>query len=202
MQKSIILGVTGGIGSGKTLVCEILSTLNIPIYQADDQAKYLMSNDLDLVSKIKKAFGEESYLPNKQINRVYLAKEVFSKPSNLSLINSFVHPAVKASFQKWCLEKQDHPILVKEAALLFESGSYVELDKVVVVNSPLELKMKRILARDTHRSEKDVLAIMKNQWTEEMKMEKADYVVWNNDKELLIPQVLGVIQDIKKPSLS
>jgi len=200
MQKSIVLGVTGGIGSGKSLVCRVMSLLGIPIYYADDQAKYLMGNDLGLMVQIKRNFGEQAYSSKHILNRSYLSKQVFSDPEKLSLLNSLVHPVVKKSFDLWCakMESQNHPILVKEAALLLESGSYKSLDKLIVVSSPQELKIRRVLVRDTHRAKEDVLAIMNKQWSEEKKIAKADFVIRNDETELVIPQVNKILEDIKK----
>lgn len=198
MQKSIVLGVTGGIGSGKSLVCYILSLMDIPIYYADEQAKYLMVNDLDLIAHIKKAFGNEVYDAHDRLNRKHLAQQVFSDADKLTQLNALVHPAVKKSFDNWCAAHSHYPIVAKEAALLLESGSYKSVDKLIVVCSPLELKLQRILQRDSHRTEKDVLAIMDKQWSDDKKIEKADYIIQNDERELILTQINTVIADIKK----
>ncbi len=198
MQKSIVLGVTGGIGSGKSLICTIFSLMDIPIYYADEQAKYVMGNDHDLIAQLKKAFGNEAYDQQHKLNRTYLAKQVFSDADKLTQLNALVHPAVKKSFDNWCATHSHYPIVAKEAALLLESGSYKSVDKLIVVCSPLKLKLQRILQRDSHRTEKDVLAIMDKQWSDDKKIEKADYIIQNDERELILTQINTVIADIKK----
>jgi len=198
MQKSIVLGVTGGIGSGKSLICTIFSLMDIPIYYADEQAKYVMENDHDLIAQLKKVFGNEAYDQHHKLNRTYLAKQVFSDADKLAQLNALVHPAVKKSFDNWCATHSHYPIVAKEAALLLESGSYKSVDKLIVVCSPLKLKLQRILQRDSHRTEKDVLAIMDKQWSDDKKIEKADYIIQNDERELILTQINTVIADIKK----
>jgi len=184
------IGITGGIGSGKSLVCKIFQCLGIPVYDADSHAKELMTTDGILVSKIKKEFGELSFNTDGTLNRNYVSLTVFNDAEKLKKLNSLVHPRVGQDYNKWVEEKQNHPYVLKEAALLYEAGSEKLLDKVVVVHAPEALRIERVLRRDRHRSEDQVRAIVENQMPEEEKLGRADFIVTNDEKELLIPQVV------------
>jgi len=193
--KPYLVGVTGGIGSGKSTVCQVFSILGIPIYSADDRAKWLMANDPNLKKEISSQFGEKSFLEDGSLNRAFLAEEVFSDPEKVKKINALVHPAVGEDFKKWTKE-QSAPYLIKEAALLFESGSYKELDYIINVSSPLKIRVARVLLRDPHRSEDQVNHIIDQQMPDEQKNELADYVIKNNDSKLILPQVLEIHQKL------
>ena len=194
-RSPLKIGVTGGIGAGKTVVCRVFSHLNIPVYSADDRAKWLMANDPELVGQIKKQFGAGAYDKN-GLNRAYLARRVFSDETKLQLLNSLVHPAVGKDFQQWAESAADAPYCIKEAALLFESGSYRELDKTILVYAPEDIRIKRVLNRDPQRTESDVKAIMGNQMDEEEKRKYADFILLNDDKEMILPQVLKLHQTL------
>lgn len=185
------VGITGGIGSGKSTVAKIFSILGIPIYYADDRAKWLMATNEALKSDIIAQFGEESYTKEGELNRAYLANEVFGDPAKTAIMNNLVHPAVRKDFEEWIF-MQKSPYILKEAALLFETGSYKELDFVINVSSPLVIRMTRILLRDPHRSEAQVHAIIDKQLPDEQKNELAHFVIKNTDNKLLIPQVLKI----------
>lgn len=185
------VGITGGIGSGKSTVAKIFSILGIPIYYADDRAKWLMATNAPLKSAIIARFGEESYTKQGELNRSYLANEVFSDATKTSLMNRIVHPAVRKDFEEW-VRTQKSPYILKEAALLFETGSFKELDFVINVSSPLIIRMTRILLRDPHRSEAQIHAIIDKQLPDEQKNELAHFVIKNTDNKLLIPQVLKI----------
>lgn len=189
--RPIWVGITGGIGSGKSIVCEFFKILGIPVYSADDRAKWLMSNDPDLKSQLFDEFGQETYLPNGELNRVFLAQTVFSDPEKVNKINSIVHPAVGKDFESWAAN-QSAPYLLKEAALLFETGSAEGLDKIITVSSPLKIRMARVLIRDPHRNEDQVNKIINQQLPDEKKNELADFVIKNSENKLLIPQVLEI----------
>ncbi len=193
--KPLLVGITGGIGSGKSTVAKIFSILGIPIYFADDRAKWLMANEPTLKKNIIEVCGEESYTDSGALNRVFLAAHVFGDEEKVKLINRLVHPAVKKDFETWSAVQQS-PYVLKEAALLFETGSYQELDKVINVSAPLKLRMMRVLLRDTHRNEKQVNAIIDKQLPDEEKNSKADYVIKNTENKLIIPQVLKINQDL------
>ena len=183
-----VVGVTGGIGSGKTTVCQIFEHLNVPIYYADSRAKELMASNSDLKADIIKSFGEDSYT-NGQLNRPYLAKLVFTSPEKLALLNSLVHPAVANDFERWLEENDTVPYVLKEAAILFESGAYQDVNTSVLVIAPEDVRLQRVMKRDGS-SKEEVLQRMKNQWTQERKAKLADHIINNDGTQLLIPQVL------------
>lgn len=189
--RPLLIGITGGIGSGKSTVCRIFQILGIPIYSADDRAKWLMANDPELKAGISNAFGTESYLEDGRVNRAFLAEKVFSDPEEIKQINALVHPAVGKDFQTWA-ENQNTSYILKEAALLFETDSYRALDKTINVSSPLKIRVARILMRDPHRSEAQINHIIDQQMPDDEKNEKADFVIKNTDNKLLIPQVLDI----------
>ncbi len=184
-------GITGGIGSGKTTVCKIFETLGIPVYYADDRAKWLMVNDPELVEGIRKAFGEEAYTAEGALNRAYLAKTAFGDPEKLAKLNSLVHPAVFRDGSEWHHAQTGAPYTLREAALLFESGSYKAIDKMIVVTAPIDLRLQRVMERD-NVPEAAVRARMEQQWPEEEKVKRADYLVHNDGEQLLLPQVLDI----------
>ncbi|MBS1950658.1 MAG: Dephospho-CoA kinase [Cytophagales bacterium] len=185
----IRVGVTGGIGAGKSIVCRIFAGLGVPVYDADTQAKKLMNKDPYLTHEIKKYFGEKSY-KNGQLNREYLSNEVFNDPEKLEQLNQLVHPRVGEDSNEWMRQHNNFAYLIKEAALLFESGAYKELDKIIVVTAPEETRVKRVMQRDPFRSREEVIKIIRNQLSEEEKMRRADYLIFNDERTLVIPQVL------------
>lgn len=190
-HRPLWVGITGGLGSGKSTVCRFFQLLGIPVYSSDDRAKWLMANDPALKSQIAEAFGSESYLPDGALNRVFLAAQVFSDPEKVKRINSLVHPAVGKDFKSWA-EIQTAPYLLKEAALLFETGAAKELDFVINVSSPLKIRVARVLMRDPHRDETQINHIIDQQLPDEEKNERADFVIKNTENKLIIPQVLEI----------
>lgn len=194
MQKPIQIGITGGIGSGKSLVCKIFTVLGIPVYDADSRAKAVMTTDGILVEAIKKEFGTLSYKSSGELNREYLSKSIFSDQTKLKKLNALVHPRVAVDYENWLSAQQDKAYVIKEAALLFESGSYKILDAVMVVHTPEQLRIQRIMARDKHRSEEEVRNIIRNQLSENEKQKLANYRVENDEKHSLVKQVLTLHQ--------
>jgi dephospho-CoA kinase len=183
------IGITGGIGSGKSLVCRIFSVFGVPVYDADSRAKDLMTTDGILVSGIKKEFGELCYHHDGTLDRKYLGDRVFNRTEDLKKLNALVHPRVAADYQQW-QEAQHFPYVLKEAALLFESDSYKSLDKIIVVSAPADLRLKRVQGRDKHRTADQIRSIMHNQMPDEAKLERADFVISNDDTHPVIHQVL------------
>jgi len=181
------IGLTGGIGSGKSTVAKIFEVLGIPVYYADDVAKNLMNTDEGLRRQIIENFGETCYRDG-VLDRRFIASLVFNNPEKLELLNSFVHPATIRAGEHW-MAKQITPYAVKEAAIIFESGTQSELDYVIGVWAPLSLRIHRTMQRD-HISREDVLARMSRQIDERIKMKLCDFVINNDDQHLLIPQVL------------
>jgi len=196
-MKPYLLGITGGIGSGKSTVSKIFEVLGLKIYQSDDMAKYLMENDNKLISSIINHFGEESYIDGK-INKEYISKNVFYDKEKLKIINNLVHPVVINDFKKWCLINKSEKILIKEAALLFESKSYKELDFIIYVYAEKKLRISRILKRDSHRTKDQIEHIINSQLTDKESFEKADYILENNEKSLLLPEVIDLYEKIRK----
>lgn len=181
------IGLTGGIGSGKTTVCKLFAEKGIPIYYADDRAKYLMNFDPDLKSQIKQHFGKNVYHSNGRVNRKALASIIFSDKSKLSLINSLVHPAVALDSERWFDLQKSH-YAIKEAALMIESKSHLSLDKLIVVTADIEQRIKRVIKRD-QTSRESVQARIDNQMDETSKLGFADFIIQNNDLKLLQSQV-------------
>ncbi len=193
-KKTLLIGITGGIGTGKSTICKIFGVLGIPVYEADTRARWLMNHQPELIEKIKSNFGNESYNSSNELDRAYLASKVFNDGDKVKILNSLVHPAVGMDFLNWAKEQKDAPYILNEAALTFESGNYKNLDKVMMVSAPKELKIKRVLQRDPQRGEKEIESIIEKQMPDEEKILKADYVIYNDEKQLLIPQVLAIHQ--------
>jgi len=187
------IGLTGGIGSGKTTVAKIFELLGVPVYYADDAAKRIMIEDEELRSAIQKQFGEDSY-KNNELNRAHLANKVFNDPFRLEILNSIVHPATIRDAARW-MNEQRAPYTIKEAALIFESGSGEQLDYIVGVSAPETLRIKRTMARN-NISHEDVVKRMNNQIEENMKMKLCDFVIKNDEQQLLIPQVIELHQKL------
>ncbi|MFK7935655.1 MAG: dephospho-CoA kinase [Saprospiraceae bacterium] len=195
------IGITGGIGSGKTTVCKIFATLGIPIYYADDRAKALMVEDKDLVKQITDIFGEAAYLSDGQLNRGHIAQIAFSDADKLAQLNAAVHPAVGKDTLKWQQEQSGVPYTLREAALLFESGGYKNLDQVITVFAEQEIRLARVLKRDNTTREA-VLARMNKQMPEAEKLKLADFVIQNNGTESLIQQVWNIHQELTRNSFT
>jgi dephospho-CoA kinase len=185
----MIIGLTGGIGSGKSTVAHVFETLGIPVYYADDAAKRIMNTDESLKAAICQAFGDEVYL-NGQLNRSHLAALVFSDPKQLNLLNSLVHPLTLADAALW-MSQQTTPYAIKEAALLFESDAWKSVDKIIGVTAPEDLRIQRTMQRDGSTAA-DVKARMEQQMNVDEKMSRCHFIIHNDEKQLLIPQVLAV----------
>lgn len=190
MKQPYQVGITGGIGSGKSVVCKIFSCLGIPVYDADSHAKELMTTDGILIGQIKKEFGDLSYHSDGTLNRKYLSEVAFHDPQRLAVLNNLIHPRVQENYNLWVHKHIDHAYVIKEAALLLEAGSAKALDFIITVYAPDSIRTNRVLNRDAHRNEAQVKAIMNKQLPEEEKMKRADAVIVNDDRTLVIPQVL------------
>ncbi|MCD9016238.1 dephospho-CoA kinase [Fulvivirgaceae bacterium QH1ED-6-2] len=191
VHKPLQIGITGGIGSGKSLVTKIFACLGIPVYDADSHAKELMTTDGILISQIKKEFGDLSYLNDGTLNRKYLSEVVFNQQEKLDILNGLVHPRVRHDFVQWTDRYRDKPYVIREAALLFETGVYRLLDRTVVVYAPEDVRIRRVMKRD-NRPEAQVRAIIQKQLSEEEKKALADDIIYNDDSILVIPQVLAL----------
>lgn len=188
------VGLTGGIGSGKSLIAEMFKLLGVPVMHADATAKYLMEHDENLKAAISKLFGEEVY-QNGRLNRPFLASLIFNDKPKLEALNALVHPATVAYGKKWFAD-QHFPYSIKEAAIFFESGTYVEMEKMIGVYAPVELRLKRAMDRDGV-SEEQVRKRMQNQMNEEEKMKRCDYVIQNDGSRSIIEQVLQIHEKLK-----
>jgi dephospho-CoA kinase len=195
------VGITGGIGTGKSTVCRIFSALGIPCYDADSRAKWLTENHNGIRNELIKRFGQEVFAGG-VLNRKFLAAEAFKDATQTDFLNSIIHPAVREDFVEWTATQQGVHYVLKEAALLYEAGSYKDLDCMVVVTAPIELRIKRVLGRDKHRTEKQVLDIINRQWPDEKKIALADYVIANDEQHLLVPQVIALHEQFIKAALS
>jgi dephospho-CoA kinase len=182
------IGVTGGIGSGKTVVCDIFRTLGVKVYNADIRAKEILNSDHSVRSLIMENFGDDIYADG-MVDRKRLAAKVFNNPVELSKLNAIVHPAVAKDFENFVESNLKEAYIIKEAAILFESGTYKQLDSIVLVYAPVETRIKRVLERDkTDRSA--VLARINNQMDDTEKMHLSNHIIYNNDEVSLIKQVI------------
>jgi dephospho-CoA kinase len=189
-SKPFQIGITGGIGSGKSTICKIFTCLGVPVYDADSRAKSIMTTDGILIEQIKKEFGDLAYLSDGSLDREYLSRVIFENQEKRTLLNQMVHPRVAADTDRWLDQNREASYVVREAALLIESGAYLRVDKVLFVTAPEELRIKRVLARDPHRLREEVVKIMATQLPEEEKKKVADVVVYNDETQLLVPQIL------------
>jgi dephospho-CoA kinase len=189
-----IIGLTGGIGSGKTTIASHFMAAGIPVYIADDAARKIMQSE-EIVEEIKKIFGTAIFEKG-ILNRGKLAQIVFSDPEKLKLLNAIIHPAVKKHFRKWILEHKNVPFIIYEAAILFESGSYKDCDKIITVIAPLELRIQRVMQRDNANREQ-VLKRINAQWTDSQRAAKSDFVVENIDLERAKAEVDKILKILK-----
>ena len=189
-MKSKIIGLTGGLGSGKSTVGKIFSCLGVPVYNSDIAAKEMYKHP-EVKKKVIDLLGEKAYTAKDEIDAAFIASRVFSNSDCLKKLNSIIHPEVQADFKNWVLFHSDKIYVIKESALLFETGFNQDCDFTVLVRSPLELRIKRVQARD-NKSREEVLARIQNQWDDEKKSSLASNQIENNEKESLIDQVLAL----------
>ncbi|MES2703499.1 MAG: dephospho-CoA kinase [Bacteroidota bacterium] len=188
------VGVTGGIGSGKSVVCQVFATLGIPVFNADDTARFLMENDAALVSDITAMLGPDVYSGGR-LDRQRVAGIIFREPEKLQQLNALVHPATLRYAAEW-FGSQSAPYVIKEAAIFFESGSYTDMDVMIGVSAPLELRISRAMKRSALTREK-VLSIVAQQMDEEEKMKRCDHVIFNDDAQAILPQVLQLHERLR-----
>ena len=192
------IGITGGIGTGKSTICEIFALLGIPVYNADKAAKRLMATNEGLKKQLIATFGTAAFTSTGDLDTTYLANKVFTDEKALKQLNALVHPSVLADFEQWC-SQQHAPYVLKEAALLIESGSYKQCDYTILVESPLARRIQRLQSRD-NSSEAQIRARIANQLPEEEKAKVANYLLLNDEKHLLIPQILALHMQFLKAS--
>ena len=189
----IIVGLTGGIGSGKTTVASMFSDLGVPIYIADVEAKALMNRSKVIKRKLIGLFGEDAYMDGR-LNRPFLASKIFNDQDLLEQMNAIVHPKVASHFKRWVKRQTSHYV-IKEVAILFENGGYRSCDKVITVTAPVDIRLKRVISRD-NSSESKVKAIMSNQWSDDEKIKLSDFVIHNIDLKDTEEQVNRIHQKI------
>ena len=190
------VGITGGIGSGKSVVCQVFALLGIPVYDSDYRAKWVMGHDPVLRGELIRAFGDRVYDAAGHLDRPYLASLVFNQPRQLALLNSLVHPRVKADFTAWAATAHQAPYILKEAALMYESQAHKQVQRIITVSAPEAVRVARVLQRDPHRQAADVAAIIDKQLPEAERQARADFVIYNDDRQLVIPQVLAIHQQL------
>lgn len=183
------IGLTGNMGSGKTTVSKVFEILGVPVFYADNEAKNVMVTDIQLVEQIKSVFGAAAYFDDGTLNRKHISGIVFNDKSKLAKLNAMVHPAVFRAFDNWVTQYENVPYVIKEAALLFESDSYKLCDYTVMVQAPLEERIKRVMGRDG-LTRTEVESRNANQFSDDKKTQLANYVIHNDETQLIIPQVL------------
>ena len=183
------VGITGNIGSGKTTISKVFEILGVPVFYADDAAKKVMVEDPILIDALKKEFGSESYFDDGSLNRKHIAGIVFNNEAELAKLNAIVHPAVFRAFDNWVAGIKNAPYVMKEAALLFESSSYKMCDKNIMITAPLKLRINRVTQRD-NLTRVEIENRNARQFSEEKKVQLADFTIRNDDTELIIPQVI------------
>lgn len=191
------IGVTGIMGSGKSTVCSILEQLGWPVYYSDLRAKWLMNNQNRLKKGIIDLLGSKSYLEDGKLNRPFVSNKIFNAPDLLQKLNHLVHPVVKDDFNNWCLENKKCKYLVKESALIFEAQLQNDLDVIVVVSTPINIALKRVMRRD-QLSEEHILRKIKNQMPDEEKKKLADFVINNEDSKNLVKNTMEVYRSIRQ----
>ncbi len=181
----IKVGITGGIGSGKSTICQFFRMIGIPVFEADAEAKELINTSDTIKNQLIAEFGRDIYLPNQVIDRKKLAGLIFNSPSLLAKVNQIIHPEVREHFFKWC-DRQNSPYVVHEAAIMFESGFYRMMDFTILVTAPEQERIARVMKRENSTAE-SVKARIDKQWTDEQKAQLASFVLNNDNNELVLP---------------
>jgi len=192
----IKVGITGGIGSGKSTVCEIFKLLGVPVFEADVVAKQLQNTNQKIKNGLISLFGEDIYTPEGLVDRKKLANIIFNSDFQIAKINELIHPVVKEEFENW-LKKQNSAYIIHEAAILFESGFYKIMDYTILVSAPEEQRIERVMKRDCINRE-TVMQRIKKQWSEEEKQKLASIVVHNDNKNLVIPEIIKIDKNLKE----
>ncbi len=193
----IKVGITGGIGSGKSIIARFFNLLDIPVYDSDKRAKNLINSDIEIRAKLINEFGESIYKKNGALNRQKLSKLIFENKNHLNKVNAIVHPVVRKDFFEWGKKYQHLPYILQEAAILFESGAHQLLDAVITVYAPEQQRIKRISQRD-QTSVEQIKKRINNQMDEEKKKKLADFIIFNDEKHAVIPQIIEIDAKIKK----
>jgi len=192
-QSRLKLGVTGGIGSGKTSVCRVFNVLGIPVFSADSEAKQIMDNEKNISRELNSIAGRDLYR-NGDLDRVELARLIFNDQNLLRKVNSLVHPVVFEHFKQW-QEKQTAPYVIMEAAILFESGGSKLVDKIITVVAPLDERIGRVI-KGNRLNREQVMERIRNQLDDDMKIKQSDYVIYNSENDMIIPAILKIHEDL------
>ena len=192
---SFLVGITGGIGSGKTTVSNIFSHLGYKVYNSDERAKYLMQTNDKIIRKISGLLGDSAYSKG-ALEKTIIAQAIFNNKSLIEKINSIVHPETIKDFNSWVSENKDS-ILVKESALIYQSGSYKDLDEIILVEAKDEIRIERVLKRDKHRDKDEILKIIRSQKLKNKEDLNPDYILENNGEDMLLPKVIKIIEELK-----
>ena len=192
---SYLVGITGGIGSGKTTVSNIFSHLGFKVYNSDERAKYLMQTNDKIIRKITELLGESAYSKG-ILKKAIISQAIFNNKSLIEKINSIVHPKTIKDFNSWVSENKDS-ILIKESALIYQSGSYKDLDEIILVEARDEIRMERVLKRDKHREKDEILKIIKSQKLKNKEDFNPNYILENNGDDLILPKVIEIIEKLK-----
>ena len=190
------IGITGGIGSGKSTICKVFKLLEVPVFEADVEAKKLLHSNLNIKNGLVRLYGNDIYTANNAINRKKLASIIFNNNIELEKVNALIHPEVRNEFEKW-LAQQKKPYIIHEAAILFESGFYKMMDFTILVTAPKDLKIKWVNQRD-HSTPDEIKARMEKQWNDEQKRKWADLEIKNDNKQLIIPQIIKIDKQLKE----
>jgi dephospho-CoA kinase len=198
MKKPLQIGVTGGIGSGKSVVCQVFQSLGIPVYEADERARWLTEHDPILKADIRRVLGPNAYDAAGHYNRAWVASQVFTDSDLLLALNAVIHPRVLDDTLLWVSQQTDKPYVIKEAALMKAAGDGNTLDKVIVVQAPVDLRVARIRKRDPHRSKAEIRNIMARQVSDAEREKMADYILENNESTLLLPQIIRLHEEFMR----
>lgn len=190
------LGVTGGIGSGKTTVCRVFTVLGVPVFSADIEAKRIQDHDPDIREKINSVAGKDMYISG-NLDRAELARLIFSDRELLGKITSIIHPAVFGYFREW-IKEQKSPYAIMEAAILFESGAFRMMDRILTVVTPLEERIGRLLKGNNKLSRDQITNRITNQLDDETRISKSDYIIFNSENDMIIPAIIGIHREMLK----
>ena len=194
------IGITGGMGSGKSYVCSFIENLGYPMFYSDKEAKWLMENNASLIAEIKKNVGNNAYTNNK-INKEEIRKYIFDSAEKRKKLNEIVHPAVTQHFDYWAQQFKSNSLLFNESALLIETGSYKRFDKIILITASQDVKIKRLIQRE-NVSKEEIRLRMNSQLSDEVKKDHADYIIENNETDFLLPKIFTIIDQLKKDSLT
>lgn len=190
----LTLGITGGIGSGKSIISQLLRLMGVPVYISDEESKKLLATSPVLKEKLTQSFGEEIYKGG-VLNKALFASYIFNDKEKLKLANSIIHPEVRNYFFKWLEQYKDCPVVANEAAILYESGLNLLLDKVVMIYAPVDVRVERVVRREGISRDK-VMERINNQLSDEEKLHKADFVIYNDGSQSLILQTLNLLEKL------